>query len=225
MSLSVQYETLEEAEMRLNSTVVLYDGEPVYVSRIASAAPGDPKPDIFRVYAQPLPMDKLEGPNPREQFRKFISSKKFDLSTFKMGFMNKDGKIYYCSRKPRRQYKQGISNNTLCCEEVTAGPVNPYMDPRPNLQLSKLIYERCFVDMIKGVYPTFQDAVKLLENDDTSAVAFSREYALVKDTDLDGLFYLYHKQDKVGFILNDQINLAKKMKCLKEALVELGLKV
>lgn len=222
MSLSVQYETLEEAEMRLNGTVVLYDGEPVYVNRIATAAPGDPKQDIFRVYARPLPLDKKEE-GKGEEFRKFISSKKFDLSTFKMGFMNRNGKIYYCSRAPKRQYKQGISTNTLVCDPVDKNDFEYHQKGSP--RLTHLIYEQCFADMVRGIYPSFEEAMKLLLEEETNAVAFCREYALSKDKDLDGLIYLYHKTNKVGFILNEQVNLAKKMRCLKETLVELGLKV
>ena len=221
MSLSVQYETLEEAEMRLNGTVVLYDGEPVYITRVAKAGPDDGKADVFRVYAQPLPY-KPNGGLEDGAFRKFISSKKFDLSTFKMGFMNYKGEAIYCSRKPARQYKQGISNNTFVTKPLTGDKPFPY--GAKAYRLTDLITDKSFVDMVKGVYPSFEKAREKVSKDGGSC-AFSREYALMADADLDGLIYLYHKGDKVGFILDDKVKLANKMKCLKEALAELGLRL
>jgi len=219
MSLSIQYESIEEAEMRLTNTVVLYDGKPVYIDRVANHN-GD---DVFRVYARPLPLDKRADPLD-EQFRKFISSKKFDLSGFKMGFMNIKGHSVYMSRLPRKQYKQGLAQATLGVEYL--GKQGPY-DMKAaglDLRLTNLIYLKEFAAMLEGKYPSFNEAKKMLDNG-ANTVAFHREFALGKDDELDGLVYLYHKRDKVGFILNDTVNLANKMQCLKECLLEAGLRI
>jgi hypothetical protein len=82
-----------------------------------------------------------------------------------------------------------------------------------------------FVNMVRGVYPSFSEAMDIIRRDDVYGVAFSRQYALTGDNDLDGLVYLYHKQNKVGFLMDDKITLSKKMTCLKEQLSELGLRL
>lgn len=224
MSLSIQYESVADAQMRLSNTVVLYDNDPVYITGVCAVGPGDPKPDIFRVYARPLPylvhqrgaMLRPFGKDEDEQIRKFISSRKFDLAPFPMGFVNKDGHAKYTSRAPRRQQKQGLSEGTFTSRVLT-----PYAQP---LDFGTAISSQEFVDCIKGKYPSVQEATEMLKDDDVKSVAFCRTFALAKDNDLDDLIYLYHKTEKVGFILEQQLKLAKLAGCLKEALREVGVK-
>jgi len=222
MSLSIPYESLQEAEMRLSGSMVMYDGEPVYITGVTGAAPGDPKPDIFRVYAVPLPLPhgvlggRAAGND--EAFRRFISSRRFDFQTPRMGFVNYNNGIYYCCRMPQRQQKQGLCNGTFFCREVVGQRGEGY-------NLNSFLGTQEFVDTIKGRYPTFPEAIEKLKTTDALAVAFSREYAISMDDDLDGLIFLYHKENKVGFLMDDKITLSSKMMCLKEALVELGLRL
>jgi hypothetical protein len=226
MSLSIPYETVEEAEMRLVSTVVMYDGDPVYITKVGNARPGDPKEDILRVYAHPLPFDphKLGDIEARaavkekEEMRKFISSRKFDMKTIKMGFMNIKGELLYCSRKPARQFKQGVSNNTFVSQAITGGA--------RALNLVNAVGLKEFADMLKGVYPTFDEAVRTMNKGKITGVAFHRQFALVRDPALPELLYLYHKSDKVGVIFGgNKIILTKGMICLRESLQEIGLNV
>ena len=217
--LSIQYESLEEAERRLAGTIVMYDGEPVYIHRVVSAAPGDPKPDIFRVYAIPLPTRIAAGGRvDDEPFRRFISSRKFDFQTIPMGFMNTDGNLYYCCRLPQRQQKQGVCGATLQCNEVIGNRGEGY-------RLGSLLAMPSFADMIRGAYPSFKATMDMIREPKTFGVAFDRQYALVKDADIDGLVYIYYKHNKVGFLMDDKITLSSKMKCLKESLAELGLRL
>lgn len=219
MGLSIQYETLEDAERCLTGTVVMYDGEPVYISGVGPAAPGDPKPDIFRVYAVPLPSANIErGGN--EEIRKFISSRKFDLRTVKLGFVNlPDDVLVYCSRNPARQFKQGLCAATLAC--------NLIIDPHGvrQVKLNTLLARQEFVDTIKGKYPSFEEACSTVERGFRTGAAFSREFAVVQDDELEGLTYLYYKDYKVGFVTGGVVNLTNKTSCLKEHLAELGVKV
>jgi hypothetical protein len=92
------------------------------------------------------------------------------------------------------------------------------------LNLVLLITRQEFVDCIKGKYPNLEEATEKLKSRDTFSVAFNRVFALVKDSSLEDLIYLYHKQDKVGFIMNGELSLAKKARCLKESLREAGIK-
>jgi hypothetical protein len=209
--------------MRLNNTVVLYDNEPVYITGVGAVGAGDPKPDIFRVYAQPLPYvgggkfgGRILPDGKEEQMRKFISSKKFDLAPFPMGFVNKKGHVHYTSRAPRRQQKQGLSDATF-----TSQCLLPHVRA---LDFTTAISSQEFVDCIKGKYPSVQEATEMLKDDNVKSVAFCRTFALVKDAEIDDLIYLYHKMNKVGFILEQQLKLTKLAGCLKEALREVGVK-
>jgi hypothetical protein len=255
MSLSIPYENLNDAQMRLQNTVVLYDGEPVYIQEIGQVGPGDPKEDIFRVYAYPLPYKPAgvlpkafkirhagmeqwhiaidnEGnpvrvkpprppaPEPKPEddgqagFRKFISSKKFDLAPFPMGFLNDEGKVFYCHRRPRRQQRQGLSGETFIGEAVDSG--------EPPLQFGEVVGSSEFLDCIKGNYPRYDLAYQMVKGDGLNAVAFARNFALIRDKDMEELIYLYHKKEKVGFIVNGLVSLSKKGNCLRESLREEG---
>jgi hypothetical protein len=207
MSLSIQYESVADASMRLQGTVVLYDGQPVYIENVTQLDAGDNKADVFRIYHRALPY----GNSPQE--RKFISSKKYDLAPFPMGFMNKDGVTYYCSRLPRKQQRQGLSNGTFSCVDVS-GRGGRYA-------LEEAINFKEFADCIAGKYPSVAEATRRVR-DGEQAVAFSRCFALVRDNDLPELIYLYHKQAKVGFVMDGKLSLAKKGQCLKESLREAG---
>jgi hypothetical protein len=215
MSLSIQYENVHDAQMRLQNTVILYDGEPVWISEVGQVGAGDPKGDIFRVYIRPLPI------NGKEAERKFISSKKFDLAPFPMGFMNKNGNVYYCSRLPRRQQRQGLSNQTFACSLIDGSSVER---PRREFNLENLVSDQCFLDCIKGKYPNVAEATRQIEEGNIQGVAFHRCFAIIRDAELSELIYLYHKREKVGFIMNGQLKLSKKGNCLKEALNEVGVR-
>lgn len=223
MSLSVKYESVNDAQMRLQHTVVLYDGEPVYITGVSQVGPDDPKDDIYRVYAAPLPFVPDRNGNQKEAFRKFISSRKFDLAPFPLGFMNKNDTTYYLSRQCKRQQKQGLSDNTIGVVDMSSFEGKGKGLPRRAFTVSNLVTYPEFLDTIKGRYPSLEEATALLQGD-ANAVAFSRVFALVKDQDLDDLIYLYHKTDKVGFILDGQLKLSKAARCLKEALQEVGIK-
>jgi hypothetical protein len=214
--LSIQYETLEEAEMRLSGTLVMYDEEPVYITGVGPAAPGDPKPDVFRVYAVPLPAAVLDRGENKKEFRRFISSNKFDLRTIRMGFVNLPDELIYCSRAPAKQYKQGICNATLNCTGVTG---------RGGKRLSNLVSRQEFVDAIKGRYPSFEKAYHDILEGEQDACAFSRDFGIVGDIELDGLLYLYYKTEKVGFVMDGKVNLSAGTSCLKESLEELGVRI
>jgi hypothetical protein len=203
MSLEIKYERLEDARMRLRGTVVLYEGNPVYIRDIAAGRGGD---EIFRVHADKLPLGRGDDPFERggmvdpegAEMRKYISSKKFDISPFKMGYVNAPTGAFFCSRLPHRQQKQGLSGETF----------NTFLRTKE------------VVEMVNNRYPTFDQALKALAK--APSVAFSREFALSKDEVVDCLFFLYHKGQKVGAFASGKIGLGAKFVCLKEALVELG---
>lgn len=218
MSLAIKYESLEDARLRLKNTVVLYDGEPVFIRNIEPSR--SEKDGIFRIHADALPLNR-PGQIPDEDededwidaakkadLRKFISSKNFDIAPFKMGYVNLKKGAVFCSRVPRRQQKQGLS-----LESYSA----------VGLDWGAFVQSKEAVDMIKGRYPTLDQAKALLNK--SPLVAFSREFAIAKDEILEDMFILYYKGSKVGVFLDGKVTLGKKYTCLKETLLEIKVNV
>jgi len=216
VSLAIKYESVEDATMRLRNTVVLYKGDPVLIKEIR---PGDDEKDILRVLFQPLPLAGGEVPGriglqaEEEQKRKYISSKHFDIAPIKLGYVNGKDFVFFCSRLPNRIQKQGL------CSENFSGK----MLAGPAVGFNTFLTCKESVDTIKGNYPSFIRSLELLER--VPAVAFSREFCLVRDDVIPHLVYLYHKNVKVGYYSKDEVSIGKKFECLKERLNEMHLKV
>lgn len=230
MSLAIKYETVHDAQMRLRHSIVLYKGEPVYIHEIQQ---GTGKDDIFRVLFDPLPLtgavqiarlpqfardpfaDAAVPPQPpaEKPERKYISSKYFDIAPFKLGYVNAKPGAFYCSRMPGRLQKQGL------CGENFAAKDN----------FGRVVSYQTFLtcpdtpDMVMGKYPSFDKAIELLKK--SPAVAFAREFCLVKDEVIPDLIYLYYKGAKVGMFNKNEVTLGTKFTCLKERLNEMNLKV
>lgn len=219
MSLAIKYERLEDARLRLKHTVVLYKGEPHYISEITNAI--DKEDGIHRVLSSPLPLEprdpfaELKKEDKEGQQRKIISSKFFDIAPFKMGFVNAPDGVFYCSRLPNRMQKQGLSSENFKGATLTGKPV----------QFSTFLRTKEVLEMIKGLYPSFHQALKAL--DKAPSCAFSREFAIVKDKIAPPslLCHLWHKDAKVGLLMNNSVHLGSRFSCLKESLTELGIKV
>ena len=207
-----KYETSEEVRFRLEGTVVLYDGDPVYISRVRVP---EGENEIARVYYHELPLKRpgfgnedLEGQ--AGGIRKYLSSKKFDLAPFKMGYMNYQGNAVFVSRTPVRQNKQGLAQHNTVFND-TRGRATDL------LTFSRMIKCQEFVDMIKGKYPSFKEVGELLGKDDVSSVAISRSFAFLIDHDLEALV-LIHKGTKCGIALKDDkgLKIPEKYKFLCE---------
>lgn len=203
-----KYETAEEIRFRLEHTVVSYDGRPVYISRCTLPENPEEKGEIARVFFYEMP---YLGKQVKET-RKYLSSKKFDLTPFKMGYFNHKGRACFVSRAPLRQNRQGLCQNTA-----------QFTDPRgrrdEEMGFNTMISSQGFVDMIDGKYPDFKDAGDMLGNKDGNSVALSREFACVIENDLDALL-LVHKGNKCGIALKGEkgIKVPQKFHFLKEAM-------
>jgi hypothetical protein len=204
-----KYETQEEITFRLTNSIVTYDGKPVYISRVSYPEAEDGK-EIARVYFYEIP-HKNGG---AREVRKFLSSRKFDLATPRMGYMNHQRQAVYVSRRPVRQQRQGLTNDTL----VTVGPDGRGVE---GVNLNNLVNAQGFADMFANKYPSFDEAGDLLNDGLTSSVAVSRKFAFLLDHDLEAL-YLTHKTVRCGIAFkNDKgIKVPPKFHFLKEELEE-----
>lgn len=130
------YENMQEANRRLRSTVVSYDGTPMFVLGIANHRPDG----VFRVYLLPLgtehdiphhnlgsnetgaPGDWLDQwmvENPDKGcIRKMINSPKFrKFRPFPLGMINwrtnNGAQAFYCMRQPTRNKEQGLTDRMV----------------------------------------------------------------------------------------------------------------
>lgn len=206
MALAPNYESLEEAQRRLLNTVVMYDGEPVYVTDVRNIDADDRREgaannDIVRVEFKRLPVARQSVTE-----RKYISSRKFDFSPFKMGMLEYNEGLYFLSRTTGRQQQQGLSQGNLS--------VLPINDCHGGVHLNNLVGEKSFYDCIKGSYKSFEEA---LESKSIHGSAFSRSFALHNDRDL-GLSFLFHKNNRCGWVKDKCIVLGPAFKYLSNEL-------
>lgn len=206
-----KYETTEEIRFRLEGTVVSYDNRPVYISRVQVPDIEDEK-EIARVFFFELPYGgivKRGVPAPKET-RKYLSSKKFDLTPLKLGYFNYLDQAVFASRAPVRQNKQGLCRNTCT-----------FTDPRgrrdDGMNFETAIGAEGFVNMIDGKYPSFKEAGDMIGDKAMSSVAVSRSFAFVIENDLDALI-LVHKGLKCGIALKGDkaLKIPPKFHFLKE---------
>jgi len=238
------YENLKEAKMRLQDTVVMYDGEPHYVLSIC-----DHKKDgVFRIYLDHLgnkngmalnnynlPMNYIqEAPSSPthgdkwDEFidkypeagvlRKMMNSPLFNnFRPFPLGMVNYKGETFFVERQPvRPSTHQGLTSSMLIQKPVTF-----IASPRNGVEF----YSPAMYDCIKGNYPSIEETIKSLTNPhcQNTAAAFHRNFALVRGPI--GSLYLAYKSDIIGFLSDFSLNrvkLGKEFKYTKEVVEDLG---
>ena len=110
----------------------------------------------------------------------YTSLEKLDFSPFKLG--NYNGlQTFYVSRIPVRGWTQGLKQT--------------------NLQFStKLdLSSTAFYNLLIGKYPSFEECVECLINEERTKIAFNRVFSIYKEKDELILFY---KNSPVGTIFN-----------------------
>lgn len=182
-----KYETTEEVKFRLEQTIVLYDEKPVYITRVQLPEAEDGK-EVARVFFRELPYGG-RGP----EVRKFLSSKKFDLAPFKMGYFNNKGEAIFASRNPIRQNRQGLSAATLSLVDIRG-------QKSRDVIFGTLVASQGFTDMINGVFPDFKQIGDLIGDKETSSAAISRSFAFYLDHDLESV-YLINKGVRCGIAM------------------------
>lgn len=229
-----KYETVEEVQMRIDSSVVLYRDEPVFITRCRVPERGN---EVSHVYFRPLPYkpqeaqlrqkmifdnegnlihaepEKEDGNKEPKEVRKYLSSRHFDLSAFPMGYFNFEGKAFRATRNPFRQYKQGLSARTAAFY-ATVG------DDRAPINFNQALGCQGFKDMIVGNYLSKAAALQLLQGKDVESVALSRSFAIYRDRDL-GIVCVAHKGSPCGVLGDDgTVKFSDKYSFLKEEFQE-----
>ena len=240
------YETIKEAQMRLQYTTVLYDGEPYNILCVT----GDDQPDnIFRVYMEPIGhpkgsvVDRIPGipydmgghpeqgkmmnlwlaKNPDSGVvRKMINSPLFNkFRPFLLGMANNEGQTFYLERQPQRQTQQGLTQ-----QMIYQSPVRLDSSPGSKDRGGVPMNSPSFKDCIMGVYPTFSECLTNLGDPEimNDAVAFHRYFALVRGPI--NTFFVAYKSDIIGFLPRpdaSEVRIARQFAHTKEVVEGLGL--
>ena len=241
------YETIDEARIRLDQTVVLYDGEPYYVLCICRH-PGD---DIFRMYLDPYQADGLlwsknnyvpyewhDEPGMTKMqkmdeflneyknkscpiIRKMMNSPLFNkFRPFSLGMGNGGGKAGYIERSPVRHTQQGLTGSMLTRKEFDLVVDRQDRSLGPKVSL----FNPQVHSAITGRYPDVDTVLSNLTDKkiSNSSVAFHREFAVVRGP-LNLLFVAY-RGEIVGFLPNNntsQIKITDEYNYVKEVVDEL----
>lgn len=239
------YETLQETDMRLKGTVVMYDSQPYYVLCVTNH-----RDDIFRLYLAPIglgdagmifnqanrpplhshpacstglgkAMDVWLEENPASGvLRRKINSPAFNkFRPFPLGMCHHEGTVFYLERHPNRKTEQGLTPSMLTSHRISLSLEKQACLPPLEFFGSNLR------DCIVGQYPDIQTCLTSLSDPEVvnDAAAFSRHFALVKGP-VDTLFLAY-KSDIVGWLPNNDLSivrLAREFRHTREVIGLLG---
>lgn len=193
------FETAEDVQQKLGSTVILKKGHPIYVKGVASGG-STPKKDLMILYHE-LPLDGGRTSNWQECS---VWDKELDwrgVSSL-LGYCNLDyDKVYHdainLKRMPIRKSVQGLSYQNTKVPRVRGMYDLGFEDRSVDFQ-RVVISKACFVDMILGKYPTLYEAVEILRKNKTFVgVAFNKNFAVIQKTL--GPFYLEYKGKEVAW--------------------------
>lgn len=188
------YFAKQDVIMRLDNTVCMYDGEPVVV-RVNPEDPTD-KVDIFDL--------KSYSDKNKKRIKRTVeyTDNTFVYKAFPLGYAFVDDRYaLYINRTPSRQQSQGLSQYVLSAigKETYITVAAPYM-----------------YNCIKGIYPTVQEAVKMVTSCQAESVPFDRKFAVGQVRR--GVVSLLCRGRDVGLLINSTENNPKfKLFDIKEA--------
>jgi hypothetical protein len=135
-----------------------------------------------------------------------------NLNPIPLGYVNYKGNAYYLSRKPVRKWKQGLSLDSVHIrEEKNKGFISK----------SDIMHSRSLVDCVNNKYPSLSQAFHAVYSGAVTSSAFGRTFSLRYDHKGKGLsLVLLYKEQKIGYVANDGIELNTNFEFLKEALQE-----
>jgi hypothetical protein len=240
------YETVEESNIRLRHTVILYEGQPYFVLAITNHR-GD---GIFRIYMEPTGLKKEElsysqktavpchhystndtrlGPemdkwldaNPESKIlRKTMNSPAFNkFRPFPLGMCNIEGGTYYLERQPNRKTEQGLISSMINSTSLVAASGELR---RSGWQDTTKVELR---DTILGHYPSQSECLEaVLNNSAVAAAGFHRLFAFVSGPI--STVFLAYKDSIVGILPDNSLNrvcLSKKYAHALEVIQDLGI--
>jgi hypothetical protein len=155
------YDSLEDAQRRLLGTVVMYDGDPVFIDNIRGLS-RDQIADITV-----LPYNAI-----RKEVKLLVKNfQVLDLPP--LGYINYGNFSHYLTRVPVRQIRQGLCAQNVMISQNPDGK-NPTFD--------QMMRHQSMVDMFKNRYPHFDECwERLLKADEPFKIAFGKKFAVSID--------------------------------------------
>lgn len=237
------FETIKEARMRLEQTVITHNGFPYYCLTVGD----DTEDGIFDVYLDPLRDDQMEmaihqygdipfhwideedGETKSDRMRKWlqirpdsgvITKKANDpgfnnFRPFPLGMVNIAGQVTYTERSPTRNMQQGLTGPMLKQWHFGA-------DRRASISITSPYVK----DTILGDYPDAKACLDAVSDPRCANkdAAFHRYFAISES--VSGFLFLAYKSDLVGLLPNGDFSrlvLGTEYTYTKEVIEELEL--
>lgn len=201
------YETAREINDRLAGTIVLWKGQPIYVSEAGTKRDGT----LF-LYTATIP-DLLLGPQID------LDDPDLDLFGMQLGYVNTPyNAAVYTKRMPNRRMQQGLNGHNVHVEPAVTRDGH-------RINYNSIYAKQCFADMLAGKYPTLQEARQmLLDNPNLDSVAFGRKFAIKREAP--GFpYYLMYRGRRAGWsdLSCERFNLPEDQQFLAELLKAEGI--
>lgn len=197
---------ISHASQYLSGSVILYQGEPVYIHSVDYTGDRSRDRDRWSITYSLLHQTSNSQPVYKEAN---VFADEWDLSTIPLGLCNHNGWAYNVMRTPRRMWKVGLTSRSLVMETLVKG--------QPEINKNKCLFSRSFSNMAKRRYPSYDRVFS--DPKDFYTVAFSPEFAIttLRFNGEDRL--LLHRYDKiVGEAKKDGPVLSPEYKYLQESL-------
>lgn len=204
----------QQAAERLQRSVVLYEGKPVYVDEII---PGNTLTDVPVARIRPCTDTDARSS------RKVLNSPHFKrfrvLPT--LGWMNsKDIKgrgALFLARRIASQRVHGLNDTNTTVSNWDFETTNIFPKLSANTwRFSTICWDLGFTDMADNAYPSLE---KVLANIvEGSAIAFSPKFCVMRDNE--GIRWLFRNLERIGLFTGvDTLNLLSKFSYLREEIM------
>lgn len=187
---------LNQANQRLNSSVVMFRDTPTYIRDVGG--------DGAHCYLLPKQENIVirlndEGWNDYRNLPR-------------LGWVNlyDRGHAVFMERRPRRNSTHGLCNQNVHCYQSTDN--GPFVNARP---FTDYIFDQGFADATAGKFDDMREVLSYLK--EGSIVGISNNYAVGRDQI--GIPYLMHRMKKIGVIIEDSIRLPDSVSYLREELM------
>lgn len=162
------YWSREDVRMRLNRTICMHKGVPVYVT-VDEHGPSEGN------MVETWPLGSSKGPTYVD-----YTDDNFEYKAPPLGYAFWKGRAHYISRLPERRQRQGLTVDSLVIEP-----------PLPDGRRGDLFRSKAVVECITGKHRSVSDALIMVERGDAESVPIHRQVAIgwVDTNRTLGLFY------------------------------------
>lgn len=201
---------IDQANQRLRGAVVMYDGLPVYVERVyTSDDTGDPSALVRTVADGNLKEISLED----EKWNNFRDCPP-------VGFINTPKRLYQIKRYPNRTMRHGLTGENTSVRYLAASRKWGLADIRVSSFITDRSLSKYYKLRVEEGFPSFQQCLEVIRDSDDSSLtlAFSPLHYLYREEN--GIFTVVRGDQRIGFVVRNEIFLERKFYCFKEELEE-----